>query len=223
MLQNSTVDSSKLQELFSSAEYKGILENVVKKQWLIKPEEMKTSEEIKQQYERILNQSSKLMDTFSTDVNHGDLSKQGKNMQENINFINDMNNMYAYAQLPVKMDNGNGNSELYVYANKAKLAKKDGEISVLLHLDMDNLGPTDIHVSLHDKKVHARFYMADNEAVDIVAGNIDELGDKLAARGFSLSNEVVKREEKSSNKVIEEVFDIDKEQSVKRYTFDVRM
>ncbi len=223
ILQKSTVDSTKLQELFSSEEYKGVLENVVKKQWLIKPEDMKTSDEIKQQYERILNQSSKLMDTFSTDVNHGDLSKQGKNMQENINFINDMNNMYAYAQLPVKLDNGNGNSELYVYANKAKLAKQDGEISVLLHLDMDNLGSTDIHVSLHNKKVHARFYMEDNEAVDIVVENIEELRDKLATRGFSLSNEVVKREEKSSNKVLEEVLEIDKEQSVKRYTFDVRM
>jgi hypothetical protein len=33
----------------------------------------------------------------------------------------------------------------------------------------------------------------------------------------------MKREEKQTNKVVEEVFESDKEQSVKRYTFDVRM
>ncbi len=217
------IDKSKLKEFFSGEEYKNLLSEVVKKQWSIKPEEMKDSKEIKSLYEKILSQSNKLMDSFSKGEDSS-LSQNGKSMQENIKFINDLNQMYSYSQIPVKFNEGEANSELFVYANKNKLAKKEGEISVLLHLDMDNLGPTDVHVSLNGKKVHARFYLEDNVAVDIVSDNIEDLADKLSDRGFTLSNEVVKKEKPKTNMVLDEVFDTeDKEQSVKRYTFDIRM
>ena len=81
----------------------------------------------------------------------------------------------------------------------------------------------DVHISLTGKNVHAKFYLADNSAVDIISDNMGDLVNQLKDRGFTLTDEVMKREEKQTNKVVEEVFESDKEQSVKRYTFDVRM
>ena len=71
--------------------------------------------------------------------------------------------------------------------------------------------------------VNARFYLNDQESVDIVADNINQLAKQLADRGFSLTNEVIKRQpQESINKVVDEVIDENAERSIKRYTFDAR-
>ncbi|MBQ4232502.1 MAG: flagellar hook-length control protein FliK, partial [Lachnospiraceae bacterium] len=100
-------------------------------------------------------------------------------------------------------------------------------ISVLLHIDMDNLGSTDIHVQLNGNKVTTRFYMEDNRSVNTVSMNIDQLEEKLNKLGLSLNSEVVKRETSKKEEV--EDFtkdflnkDIPETQTIKRYTFDMR-
>ena len=93
----------------------------------------------------------------------------------------------------------------------------------MLHLDMDNLGMTDIKVTLTGTNVNARFYLNDQQSVDIVAENMNQLENRLLERGFSLSNEVVKRQpQESINKVVDEIIDENAERSIKRYTFDMR-
>ena len=53
---------------------------------------------------------------------------------------------------------------------------------------------------------------------------MEELATRLKERGFSLTDEVVKRQpQESINKVIDEVIDENAEKSIKRYTFDARM
>ena len=117
-----------------------------------------------------------------------------------------INNQMIYAQMPLKLSNQNANSELFVYADKRKLAQKSDGISVMLHLDMEHLGMTDIKVTLTGSNVNARFYLNDQECVDIVAENLNQLESRLLERGFSLSNEVVKRQpQESINKVVDEI------------------
>ena len=59
--------------------------------------------------------------------------------------------------------------------------------------------------------------------MDIVADNMNTLAKQLADRGFSLTNEVVKRQpQESINKVVDEVIDENAEKSIRRYTFDAR-
>lgn len=224
---SSSLDSGSISEFIGSVEYKALLMDTIKKLWSVKPENMKDAQEIKSLYEKIESQTNKLMDTFTSDGSNKNLSQQGRNMNESMQFINDLNGMYSYAQIPVKFHENQTNSELFVYANKNKVMKKDGEVSVLLHLDMDNLGPTDVHVSLHGKNVHARFYLDDDRSVEIVGANMSELVGKLHERGFELTDEVVKKTKPQSNMVVDEIIDSndgeDKEKSIKRYTFDMRM
>lgn len=52
-------------------------------------------------------------------------------MSQNVNFLNQMNQMYAYIQLPFKLSESNAHGELYVYSNKRNLAQKEGEVSAL--------------------------------------------------------------------------------------------
>ena len=145
-------------------------------------------------------------------------------MRQNMQFMDQINQQMIYAQMPLKLNNQNANSELYVYADKRKLAQKKDGISVILHLDMDHLGSTDVHVTLTGTNVNARFYLDDQTSVDIVAENITQLAKQVSDRGFSLTNEVIKRQpQESINKVVDEIIDENAERSIKRYTFDARM
>ena len=144
-------------------------------------------------------------------------------MRQNMQFMNELNQQMIYAQMPIKLSNKQANSELFVYADKRKLQQKKDGISVMLHLDMDHLGATDVKVTLTGSNVHARFYLNDQDSVDIITEHMDQLARQLADRGFSLTNEVVKRQpQESINKVVDEIIDENAERSIKRFTFDAR-
>jgi hypothetical protein len=67
------------------------------------------------------------------------MAKEVTNLRQNIDFMNQLNQMYTYIQLPLKMSNKTANGELYVFTNKRSLVKENGAVSALLHLNMENL------------------------------------------------------------------------------------
>ena len=223
-LMHSTGNEGAIQNLFQSAEFKKLFSDMIKNQWSLNPKSMKTPEEIDELYNRILKQTKQFQDTIT--ANGGEshtFNQNAQNMKQNMQFMEQLNQQMFYAQMPLKLSNQNVNSELYVYADKRKLMQKKDDISVMLHLDMENLGPTDVKVTLIGKQVNARFYLNEQESVEIVANNMEELEKQLEKRGFSLTNEVIKREPKQSvNQVVDEIIDEDAERSIKRYTFDMR-
>ena len=92
------------------------------------------------------------------------LAKSVNNLQQNVDFINQINQTFAYVQLPLKLSQGNGHGDLYVYTNKRNLAKQEGNISALLHLDMEHLGPVDVYVTMTGgDHVNTKFYLKDDE------------------------------------------------------------
>lgn len=223
-LSTSAGSSEAIRNVLDSNEFRDMLSEIVKKNWALNPKSMKEPKEIDELYERIVKQSHSFENMIA---DNGGESKQFEqnfqNMRQNMQFMEQLNNQMIYAQMPLKLSNQNANSELYVYADKRKLAQKKDGVSVMLHLDMDNLGKTDIHVTLTGTNVNARFYLDDQESVDIVTEHINQLAKQLADRGFSLTNEVVKRQpQESINKVVDELIDENAERSIKRYTFDAR-
>lgn len=44
-----------------------------------------------------------------------------------------------------------------MFTNKRSLAEKDGEVSALLHLTMEHLGPLDVYVKMNQGKVSTEF------------------------------------------------------------------
>jgi hypothetical protein len=224
-LQENGADTGAVHTVITSDEFKKLLSDVVKNSWTMNPKSMKDPKEIDELYDKITKQSKAFEETIAS--KGGDtqqFNQNSQNMRQNMSFVEQLNNQMIYAQLPLKLSNQNVNSELYVYADKRKLLEKKDGISVMLHLDMDHLGMTDIKVTLTGSNVNARFYLNDQQSVDIVAGNMEELADQLKERGFTLTDEVVKRQPQTSiNQVVDEIIDENAEKSIKRYTFDVKM
>lgn len=214
-----------IRSILESVEYKKLVSDVVKNSWSLNPKSMKDPKEIDELYDKITKQNKAFEEAVTAKGGDAkEFNQSSQNMRQNMQFMENLNQQMIYAQMPLKLSNQNANSELYVYADKRKLAEKKDGISVMLHLDMDHLGTTDIKVTLTGSNVHARFYLNDRESVDIVVNNMTELAKQLADRGFSLTNEVVKREpQKSVNQVVDEIIDENAERSIKRYTFDARM
>ena len=110
-----------------------------------------------------------------------------QNLQQNISFLNQLNDLYTYVQLPLKMMDQDAHGELYVYTNKRKLAAREGEVSALLHLDMAHLGPVDVYVQLKENQVSTRFYLPDEEMLDFIAAHMDMLNARLEKRGYHMN------------------------------------
>ena len=185
---------------------------------------MKDPKEINDLYNKILKQSKAFEDAVASNGgDSGRFNQSSQNMRQNMQFMEQLNNQMLYAQMPLKLSSQYANSELYVYADKRKLMEQKDGISVMLHLDMDHLGMTDIKVTLTGTNVNARFYLNDQESVDIIADNMGQLAEKLAERGFNLTDEVIRRTpQESVNMVVDEIIDENAERSIKRYTFDMR-
>lgn len=214
---------------FQSDNYRKLVKKGIQEEWLMKPDAMKEPKEIDRLYEKIFRQSAQLEESFVSSEQSGkQFSEQSQNMRENLQFMQQLNQQFIFAQLPMKMNGQDANSELFVYANKKKLQQADG-VRVLLHLDMPHLGSTDILVRLKEKMLHATFTMDDQTSVSIIAENMEELTHKLEEKGFHFTNDVkqaeVKPQEKGAiptDEVIEEMFNQDLVTGVKRYTFDMR-
>ena len=62
---------------------------------------------------------------------------------------------------------------------RKNLARKDGQVSALLHLDMEHLGPLDVYVTLKDTKVSTKFYVQNDAILDYLEANMDVLTERL--------------------------------------------
>ncbi len=215
-----------------SGSYLQLLEKGIQEEWTLDPKTMKEPQEIDQLYQKLFEQSEKLSEQLKQFGGNGSsYQEQSGNMRENLQFMQQLNQQFVYAQLPMRMNEQDANSELYVYANRKKLQQGKDGVKVLLHLDMPHLGSTDILVRLKDKKLHADFTMADETAVSLVADNMEELAQKLTKKGYVYTNRVEKavkqtdidrKERPVSDPVVDEMFQQDLTTGQTRYTFDMR-
>ena len=152
--------------------------------------------------------------------------KSVTNLKENVEFMNQLNQMFTYVQLPLKMGKFNAHGDLYVYTNKRNLAKKDGQVSALLHLDMEHLGQMDVYVAMANQKVSTKFYLQDEETIDFLAAHIDKLDASLAKRGYQMHSELIQKEHpEKETAVIEEILKENRNvmsTGVAAYSFDMK-
>ncbi len=209
-------------KLLEGKPFKSILKNEMNRQWLMLPEEVGEEHRVDKLYERLNSQIKHLNEVLSqTGRADTPLARTVSNVSGNIDFMNQLNQMFTYVQLPLKMQSREANGELFVYTNKKSLAKKDGSVSALLHLDMEYLGSLDVYVALNDQKVSTKFYLKEDSALDLIAQNIDMLNERLQKRGYSMNAEFINREENTN--VMEEILKQDKNISVLAgYSFDAR-
>ena len=164
---------------------------------------------------RDLLQNTGLKDAFTQ------LSGTAQNFQENMEFMKVMNQLFPYVQLPIKMKDQFIHSDLYVYTKKKNLKENPESISVLLHLDMEHLGPTDIHITLTRGNVEAKFYMSDDFSTSLLRNNIDLLEEAMTRNGYLLQTEFIERQKDVD--IVKDIIERDQPtSSLKRYSFDIR-
>lgn len=214
----------KMVHLLNNKEFNALVKNEMMKQWLITPEEVAKNNKVENLYERLNSQMSRLNQTLEQSARtETPLGKAVSNLSGNIDFMNQLNQMFTYVQLPLKLQSQEANGELYVYTNKKNLAKKDGKVSALLHLDMEHLGSVDVHVALQDSHVSTKFYLKDDSTLDFISDHIDILNERLNKRGYSMDAFFTKKGENESDNVMEEILKQDKNISVlSGYSFDAR-
>lgn len=219
---------TKLLKLLSSEEFSGLVKDNLSKQMLLKPEEAATSKNIEDLYSKIINNTDKALSVLeSLNSKNAEIAEAANNIKENVQFMNELNHAVTYVQLPLLMNNKSAHGDLYVYTNKRSLKNNDGNISALLHLDMDNLGPMDIYVSLVNKtKLSTHFYLQDDETIDFIEKHIDYLNKRLSDKGYDLSMNVsVKNKPKEATDITEEFFKDDPKSQgsvAVKVSFDVR-
>lgn len=185
LTQEQLPEKEKLLSVMEGREFKQILKGELKGRFLLEPEEVGQEHSVERLYERMNTQLRQLSRALSEAGAEGTpLAKTVSNLSGNLEFMHQLNQMFTYIQLPLKMQNQNANGELFVYTNKKSLAKKDGAVSALLHLDMENLGSVDVHVTLREEKVSTKFYLKDDAALDLVEAHIDMLNERLQKRGY---------------------------------------
>lgn len=217
-----------VKELLGSRGFQNLLQAQMTKEWLIEPEEAAQKEKVEQLYERIREQTAKINEAFQM-VDKGDSAgaKSTQNLQNNVDFINQMNNLFPYIQLPLMMSGNQAHGDLYVYTNKKSLAKKDGNVSALLHLDMEHLGPMDVYITMqqNQNKVNTNFTLRDEDALDLIAEHIHILNERLEKRGYSMSANFQLKEENEpeNNNIMQAILAQNKNISIlSKTSFDMR-
>ena len=185
-------------KLFSSKEFNGLLQDTMTNQWLLRPEQVGEKGNIEALYGRLGKHAQQLTNLLESTLGpNTPLAQNAANLSNNLDFMNQLNQMFQYVQLPLKMQNQNAHGDLYVYTNRRSLARDDGTVSAILHLDMEALGPLDVYLKMQDNKVNTNFYMADDAALDLVAEHIEELNERLQKRGYTMTARMMLQSEMS--------------------------
>lgn len=215
-----------MKSLLGSKTFQNLLQSQMTSQWLLKPDEVAQKENVERLYERIREQTAKMNEAFQM-VGKADTAgaKSVQNLQNNVDFMNQMNHLFTYVQLPLKMAGNQAHGDLYVYTNKKSLANKDGNVSALLHLDMENLGPLDVYVTMQktQNKVSTNFTVKDEMALDLIAKHIHILNERLEKRGYSMHANFQLKEDVAQTNVMQEILLQNKNISaLSRTSFDMR-
>ena len=213
-----------LKDLFSHKEFGKILKNGVLDEWLLKPGDVEKKDNVTALYQRLGSQLKSMADTINNTL--GADSKLGNtvnNMQNNLDFMNQLNQIFQYVQLPLQMSGQEAHGDLYVYRNKNKRISEDGSVSAVLHLDMDNLGPVDVFVKMKENKVSTNFYVMDDEILDLINDNIHILNERLEKRGYTMQARMMLHDDKDEGDLaVDEMFDINKMSVISTASFDAR-
>ncbi len=189
-------------EIFHSEPFRSMLKNGLQKQWTLSPQDLAQEGKVEEFYHKLAKESSQLTRMMNeamqsaNQANSGTPARAMANLSENVAFMNQMNQMFTYVQLPLKLGNSQAHGDLYVYTNKKNMARKDGMLTAFLHLDMDYLGALDVSISLQTERnqVTTKFYL-DEASIALVKEHMDELSQRLFKKGYQCKNMILEKDE----------------------------
>ena len=102
------IDAEALKGFFTSDGMKELLAAAMKEKFTLNPEKMQNPQEVSDLYKGIYEKMDRLMQQMSnhTGSSGEHLSESAKGMQERIDFLQNLSNLFPYAQIPVRMEGG---------------------------------------------------------------------------------------------------------------------
>lgn len=168
--------------------------------WMLDAETVADKKAVKEYYEKLSGQLKQLEKFFEDGSSiKNPAVKAVQNTTSNLDFMNQINQLHAYIQLPLKMENRNAHGELYVFTNKKNLTKQEGKVTALLHLDMEYLGKMDVYVALENKNVSTNFYLEKEEYLNFLEAHMELLTARLNKRGYQCDMKTTLRNEKEES------------------------
>lgn len=213
-----------VRELFSHPALPKLIKGQFLSNWTLSPEGLKENNSVDVLYHKISSQLDDLMhlgQMFATRSSGESAVNTTADMQQNLQFMKVLNQQFNYMQLPLKLSSENAHGDLYVMTKKETLRKSKDNLKVLLHLEMDNLGPLDIHITKERTDITTKFYVAKEDALRLLEKNVNLLKDALNEQGYSFHSEFSERK-----KEIDLVHDFIETEApvgnITRYNFDLR-
>lgn len=220
-----TKDIPLLRSILHNSKVAELPEKLLADRWSIKPEDVESPERVEELYQKLGKQLKGLSNLLEENGQRGSSAYQNvTNLSQNVDFLQQINQTYAYIQLPLHLRQGEHKTgELFVYTNKKNLARKDGQVSALLHLDMEHLGPLDVYVALKDTKVSTKFYVQNDAILDYLEANMDVLTERLQKRGYDCKCETTLHTElQQTAQAMTPLLKTEGSVPVAQYAFDVR-
>lgn len=210
-----------IQKILESDSYRELFREVLLKDVLLEPKDLKEEGKLKEYYTELLEKTKDLNSVLeSADKGDSKASKTVSDMNKSIHFMNTLNDTFAYIQLPLKLANQNVHGDLYVLKKK-KIDQNKEEFTAMLHLDLEYLGKVNIFIKMKGKTVNSTFTLEKKDSVKLIEKNLVLLTEKLSEKGYQFITSV--KEEESKNEFMDELLDQGTTDSlVKRYSFDVR-
>lgn len=213
-----------LSKVFTSGEFRDMFQEVMKNNMFLKPENVAEKKEVKEFYNKLIRtvtEGQKILEKASQ--MDSAMAKGMASLKNNLDFMNDLNHQMAYVQIPIKFQEGEAKGDLYVYTNKKSLAGKNDDLTALLHLDMEHLGPMDVYVKMNGSNVSTNFCLETEEMLDFIYAHIDLLTERLKKQGYNFNPTMTVREEGKQIDFEKDFLDAASPViPVSRYIFDIK-
>ena len=211
-------NNAQLEELFRNPVYQKLIGKALGDKFSLKPEDINSSEELNEFYKETYSALEKLAQMADKD---GSLAEKLSKPMDNIKFMDTLNDVFPYIQLPLQLTEGNTSGELYVFKNGRNKTDPGDSKSVLLHLDMKSLGPTDIHMELKSGFLKLRFYCNDDSSKQLLEQYFTDLEEALYEKNFNITSEFNVRTEDTNN-IVEALSSGGGNVPEFKYNFDIR-
>lgn len=220
----SSMEAGQAISLLTSAEYTRLLEKAFFKKWTIASDSISQKQSVKDFYKQLeadLKEINRLISSLAEGDDKAALHEPVDDMQSNLQFMKDLNNAFAFIQLPVDFKDRQFHTDLYVMSRKRALNDKNQSLTVHLYLETANLGKLNIHLKMTDKLVETIFYPADNGAAAIIRDNLPHFIETLQGKGYIATANVSEKpgEADAFKRLLEQ--DI-QDGVITRYSFDIR-
>ena len=223
LLKNNPEWASKFSAFGEASIMEKLFSQMINETMKLTPADVVKEDGIKNYYKRLKQSLEQLTSDGRDSALPQELSKSMNEVKANIDFMNDLNKNMTYVQIPIQLKNSETNGELYVFTNKKALAKGADNVSAMLHLDMEHLGPIDIYVRLQNKNVSTNFCLESEELLDFVYAHIDKLDARLQALGYSTSFEMKLNEPEDKFNFVEDFVEKDiSKNSTSQFILDIR-